>query len=235
MSQIVSTRLLCGQSGSPRLDGVIKILLNEGWTIPKRGGEHHYLAGGKRKQATTTSEIVHDLESSNSASVGLDRNNISVRVEYDPDSEIDQHEPLTSVRLWSWESEFKPPQSGWNGRSRDHATNEYVQAVSTAVMELTPDYGCGTFPDHFSSGHMPTYDDVLDGRVRMVFWLNVFGPKNISLIGRDRIESAPVWLVQNLGSDHILVVTKDNPVRPSDKWADATDALKEHLRIGNNI
>lgn len=229
MSEIVATWLLFTHSPSQQLSHLIKTLRRNGWRVSERGGIYSCLVDGQRKKAETVDEIIAQIDSGATASVKIERNQTEVRIKKNADKGPSQE--LTNVFFSSWESEFRPPRDGWNGFDRAAATTEYVNAVSTAVEELKPNYGYGTFPEYTDPAAVPTYDDVLDGRVRGTFWLNVFGAKSIDRLGRDRIESAPAWRVEELANGHLLVVTSDNPVDPSEEWANATEAVAAHLEL----
>lgn len=229
MSEIVGTWLLFTHSPAHQLADLIETLKNTGWDVPERGGIHYYSVDGNEKKVETIEDIVAGIDSGVTASVELERNRTSVSIQKNADVDSGPSRTLKNLYLWSWESEFRPPRDGWNGRSRDDATMRYVDVIRTAVEITDPDYGYGTYPEYTDPGTVPTYDDVLDGRVRGLFWLNLFGPKTIDILGRDRIESAPAWRVEELSTGHLLVVATDNPVDPSEKWKGATDAVAEHL------
>jgi hypothetical protein len=64
------------------------------------------------------------------------------------------------------------------------------------------------------------YRDGFD-KVYEVFWLNVFGPKMVESIGRERVLSTPAWRVEELPNGCVLLVT-----RPT-----VTDFASEEARL----
>jgi hypothetical protein len=57
-------------------------------------------------------------------------------------------------------------------------------------------------------------------RVYEVFWLNVFGPRLVEAVGRERMLSTPAWRVEELPNGSILLVT----------WPTAADFASEEAR-----
>jgi hypothetical protein len=54
------------------------------------------------------------------------------------------------------------------------------------------------------------YRDGFD-KVYEVFWLNVFGPRLVQSIGRERVLSTPAWRVEELPNGCVLLVTRPTP------------------------
>jgi hypothetical protein len=54
-----------------------------------------------------------------------------------------------------------------------------------------------------------------------VFWLNVFGPKLVEAVGRERMLSTPAWRVEELSNGSILLVT----------WPTAADFASDEARL----
>ncbi|PTL84234.1 hypothetical protein [Vitiosangium sp. GDMCC 1.1324] len=57
-------------------------------------------------------------------------------------------------------------------------------------------------------------------KIYEVFWLNVFGPKLVETVGRERMLSTPAWRVEELPNGSILVVT----------WPTASDFASDEAR-----
>jgi hypothetical protein len=64
------------------------------------------------------------------------------------------------------------------------------------------------------------YRDGFD-RIYEVFWLNVFGPKLVESVGRERMLSTPAWRVEELPNGCVLLVT----------WPTAADFASEEARL----
>ncbi|HYO59831.1 hypothetical protein [Archangium sp.] len=58
-------------------------------------------------------------------------------------------------------------------------------------------------------------------KVYEVFWLNVFGPKLVESVGRERMLSTPAWRVEELPNGCVLLVT----------WPTAADFASEEARL----
>ncbi|EPX56075.1 hypothetical protein D187_007417 [Cystobacter fuscus DSM 2262] len=58
-------------------------------------------------------------------------------------------------------------------------------------------------------------------KIYEVFWLNVFGPKLVESVGRERMLSTPAWRVEELPNGSVLLVT----------WPTATDFASEEARL----
>ncbi len=58
-------------------------------------------------------------------------------------------------------------------------------------------------------------------KVYEVFWLNVFGPKLVETVGRERMLSTPAWRVEALPNGSVLLVT----------WPTAADFASEEARV----
>src|SRR4029450_10100840 len=58
-------------------------------------------------------------------------------------------------------------------------------------------------------------------KIYEVSWLNVFGPKLVESVGRERMLSPPAWRVEELPNGSVLLVT----------WPTATDFASEEARL----
>ncbi|HYO53032.1 hypothetical protein [Archangium sp.] len=58
-------------------------------------------------------------------------------------------------------------------------------------------------------------------KIYEVFWLNVFGPKLVETVGRERMLSTPAWRVEELPNGSVLLVT----------WPTATDFASDEARV----
>jgi hypothetical protein len=58
-------------------------------------------------------------------------------------------------------------------------------------------------------------------KIYEVFWLNVFGPKLVEAVGRERVLSTPAWRVEELPNGAVLVVT----------WPTAADFASDEARL----
>jgi hypothetical protein len=90
--------------------------------------------------------------------------------------------------------------------------------VSHAVAHSSDDRILAGFPD-FGRDNETWYRDGFD-KIYEVCWLNVFGPKLVESVGRERMLSTPAWRVEELPNGCVLVVT----------WPTAADFASDEAR-----
>ncbi len=90
--------------------------------------------------------------------------------------------------------------------------------VSHAVAHSSDDSELAGFPS-FGRDKETWYRDGFD-KVYEVCWLNVFGPKLVETVGRERMLSTPAWRVEELPNGCVLLVT----------WPTAADFASEEAR-----
>jgi hypothetical protein len=88
----------------------------------------------------------------------------------------------------------------------------YASAHSTADRELAD------FPN-FGRDDETTRRDGFD-KVHELCWLNIFGPRLVETVGRERMLSTPAWRVEELPGGAVLLVT----------WPTAADFAREEAR-----
>jgi hypothetical protein len=91
--------------------------------------------------------------------------------------------------------------------------------VSHAVAHSSDDAELAGYP-RFGRDKETWYRDGFD-KVYEVFWLNVFGPKLVESIGRERVLSTPAWKVEELPNGCVLLVT----------WPTVADFASEEARL----
>jgi hypothetical protein len=96
-----------------------------------------------------------------------------------------------------------------------HYTVYHVSAHSTADRELAGDPDFGRAKEVW---HRDGFDKIYE-----VFWLNVFGPKLVEAVGRERMLSTPAWRVEELPNGSVLLV-----LRPT-----AADFASEEARLAH--
>ncbi|ATB30637.1 hypothetical protein [Melittangium boletus] len=68
-------------------------------------------------------------------------------------------------------------------------------------------------------------------KIYEVFWLNVFGPKLVETVGRERMLSTPAWRVEELPNGCVLLVTRPTPADFASEEARLAQARAHvHLR-----
>ncbi len=91
--------------------------------------------------------------------------------------------------------------------------------VSYAVAHSVADRGLADAPN-FGREMQVSIRDGFD-KIYEVFWLNVFGPKLVEAVGRERMLSTPAHRVEELPNGSILLVT----------WPTASDFASEEARL----
>ncbi|MFY0581578.1 hypothetical protein ACN28S_51510 [Cystobacter fuscus] len=91
--------------------------------------------------------------------------------------------------------------------------------VSHAAAQSLADRGLADSPN-FGRDMQTAIRDGFD-KIYEVFWLNVFGPKLVEAVGRERMLSTPAWRVEELPNGAVLVVT----------WPTAADFASDEARL----
>jgi hypothetical protein len=91
--------------------------------------------------------------------------------------------------------------------------------VSHALAHSSDDVALTGFPD-FGRDKETWYRDGFD-KVYEVGWLNVFGPRLVEKVGRERVLSTPAWRVEELPNGCVLLVT----------WPTAADFASDEARL----
>ncbi|HEX8539545.1 MAG TPA: hypothetical protein VF664_18915, partial [Cystobacter sp.] len=78
--------------------------------------------------------------------------------------------------------------------------------VTHAAAHSVADWALTNAP-LFGRDKQTWYRDGFD-KVYEVFWLNVFGPKLVETVGRERVLSTPAWRVEELPNGCVLLVTR---------------------------
>jgi hypothetical protein len=91
--------------------------------------------------------------------------------------------------------------------------------ASHAVAHSSDDLVLAGSP-HFGRDRETSYRDGFD-KVYEVSWLNVFGPKLVETVGRERMLSTPAWRVEELPNGGVLLVT----------WPTVADFASQEARL----
>jgi len=141
--------------------------------------------------------------------------------------------PALDMSLWLWlpprPSELDigikvKPLSLFAETERCHQFVEMVRTwasrypVSHAVAHSSDDTELTGYPG-FDRDDKTSRGDGFD-KIHEVFWLNVFGPKLVEAVGRERMLSTPAWRVEALANGSVLLVT----------WPTAADFASEEAR-----
>ncbi len=99
----------------------------------------------------------------------------------------------------------------------------YAAAHSTADRELA---GFPSFGRDKETWHRNGFDKIYE-----VCWLNVFGPKLVETVGRERMLSTPAWRVEELSNGSVLLVLSPTAADfASDEAREAQARAHAHLR-----
>ncbi|HYO73044.1 MAG TPA: hypothetical protein VEU33_43980 [Archangium sp.] len=91
--------------------------------------------------------------------------------------------------------------------------------VSHAAAHSSDDAELADAP-RFGRDQQTSIRDGFD-KIHEVFWLNVFGPKLVETVGRERMLSTPAWRVEELPNGCVLLVT----------WPTVTDFASDEARL----
>ncbi|ATB29032.1 hypothetical protein [Melittangium boletus] len=142
--------------------------------------------------------------------------------------------PALDMTLWLWLPPHPPelhitvtvkPLSFFAEAERCGEFVEMVRAwasrypVSHAVAHSSDDMILADFPS-FGRDQETRFRDGFD-KIYEVCWLNVFGPKLVESVGRERMLSTPAWRVEELPNGCVLLVT----------WPTASDFASEEARL----
>ncbi|WNG25384.1 hypothetical protein F0U62_16180 [Cystobacter fuscus] len=106
------------------------------------------------------------------------------------------HQLVELVRAWA---------------SRYPATHASAHSLADHQLSGAPDFGRDE-----KTARRDGFDKVYE-----VCWLNVFGPKLVETVGRERVLSTPAWRVEELPNGAVLLVT----------WPTAADFASEEARL----
>ncbi|HYO55895.1 hypothetical protein [Archangium sp.] len=142
--------------------------------------------------------------------------------------------PALDMSLWLWLPPLPPelditsnvkPLSFFAEAERCRQFVEMVRAwasrypVSHAVAHSADDVELAGFPD-FGRDDETRRRDGFD-KIYEVCWLNVFGPRLVEAVGRERMLSTPAWRVEELPNGCVLLVT----------WPTAADFASDAARV----
>src|SRR5262249_30226262 len=104
----------------------------------------------------------------------------------------------------------------------------FVEMVRAWATRYTVTHATAHSTDDMALAGSPNFgrDDETESRngfdkVYEVFWLNVFGPKLVETVGRERMLSTPAWRVEELPNGSVLLVT----------WPTAADFASDEARL----
>lgn len=69
--------------------------------------------------------------------------------------------------------------------------------------------GEGNDPDDLTPKLMK--DDLQRGTIKNLFWFNIFPPKLVEKLGREKLLSAPCWMVEELADGGIMLILTQHP------------------------
>jgi len=152
--------------------------------------------------------------------------------------------PALDMTLWLWLPPRTPalnitvkvkPLSLFNEESRCLQIVEMVRAwascypVTHAAAHSADDKELAGSPN-FGRDDDTEFRDGFD-KIYEVFWLNVFGPKLVETVGRERMLSTPAWRVEELPNGCVLLVTRPTPADFASEEARLAQARAHvHLR-----
>lgn len=230
MSDTISTYLMFSRQPEEPLQTVLSGVVDAGWELQTRyDGMYKYLVDDEAVRSETLDAVLSDLSGAERASIKVQRDDVEVRLERNTES---LHESdVDNYLIWADKYQFT---HGGRGRSRETARQNvirYLDLVQLVVETVVPDYGFGKYGRAVSPVTIPSEDDLNDQRAVHTFWLNIFAPRAVDRFGIEYLLDAPAWSVRELETGHVMVITLDNPIEPSDDWSTAHSDLAEYLGL----
>jgi len=153
---------------------------------------------------------------------------LTVRVAYNMD---ENHVPLPPVYTIGIDAVgFVPDEEGeLFETSLEGRVQNIIDLTTQSYLQLQPSYvyGYGATPD-YSYVSIPTRETIARCEVPDLYWLAVFPPKMVDVIGRERLLSAPAWKTDLLENGAVLIVVYQNPRIPGDEYLPTE--VEAHLR-----
>lgn len=229
VNDVVSTYLIFEESNPPDIYPIVKRLISNGWGINEHLGEYMYDVDGERKWSSSEAELLEDLKHTSSASVDIQQDGFQVYiVKNSSDLWV---ESQVHIELWTQAINFQYYQRSKSKNDALRNVDRYLTAIKSAANILPPTYGFGTWPDETDPYDVPGPNELGEGQISNIFWLNIFPRHLIDSLGVKSVEDIPAYTVEELSSGLILVLTADNPVEPSSEWKDGRTRVAQYLGI----
>lgn len=111
-------------------------------------------------------------------------------------------------------------EQAFKSNSSEKNVDIYIEIVQGLIGDISPLYGFGAFlvEEHLDVERPPFKEDINNGDIDELFWLNYYSPELASELGPDHLLENPVWLVEKLSDGGVFLVTMPNPVGPGDDY-----------------
>lgn len=227
VNDVVSTYFIFDDTNTPDIYPIVKNLISGSWVINKHLGEYMYDVEGERKWTSSEAELLEDLKHASSASVDIQKDGLQVYIaKNSSDPWVESH---PHIELWTQAINFQYYQRAKTKNDALENVDTYLTAIKSAVGVLDPTYGFGTWPDETDPDDVPSQEELDEGQIKNVFWLNIFPRDLIDSLGVESVEDIPAYKIEDLPGGLILVLATDNPVEPGSEWEDGRTRVAQYL------
>jgi len=87
---------------------------------------------------------------------------------------------------------------------------KFLERVVSLQLSLYTAYGA----ELGWAGYSPTIPSAMEyhsAKVKALYWFNIFGPRFVETLGRQKLLGAPVWLIKELPDGSVLVRLSEHP------------------------
>lgn len=229
VNDTVATYLIFEKPNPPDIYNTVARLLSQGWELDKHHDEYQYNVDGTLKWSSAKEEVLEEIQQTSSAYVAVRRDGLKVYIV--KNSSKPWVESLPNVELWTSAIDLQHTGRGKSEREALENVELYLEAIKTAARTMAPSYGFGTWPDETDPSDVPTRSELEDGRIKQIFWLNIFPTELLETLEGDTGEEIPAYEVEQLSDDLTLVLVAANPAEPTDQWRDDRKQVAHHLGI----
>jgi len=134
--------------------------------------------------------------------------------------------PIPAYRLYVHWDDLSP--SSDYGRKNIQSLLDLVTHMHE-YYDLRYTYGFASYeaPPLSDSQYHLTYEEIEDGSVDTLYWLNIFPPSIVEQFGHERVTSAPAFEIRKMDSGAVLLVVDEDPVEYNqDKWTAIEECLE---------
>lgn len=105
---------------------------------------------------------------------------------------------------------FEEPDDTADSDATEHRRQEFAQTLADAAGILEPTWGFGR-RGGIAIGENDSIDSLISTSTPPLYDYNVFHPRAVEQIGRERIRSAPVWFVRELDTGGVFLTVREPP------------------------
>lgn len=133
------------------------------------------------------------------------------------------------ISLMVWESQFKVYSGSTTKEGANQRAKQLLEITNTISNSIKPIYVYGLVEKYDEEQVRPTKEQIMNGEVSRIFWLNIFSEQMVQNLGKDKLLSAPAWKVEERPNGRVLMVVTERPRFYDTKARE----IEEYLGIGN--